>query len=121
MGCRLLAVLLLALGVSPASAAIDVTSPVRVTTNLSEGWRFHFGDVPDGVTGASFDDSGWQPVSIPHTWNRVGDYGLTQSPQTDSRRGAGWYRLKINFPKTAKDRRYFLQFEGVATVAQVWV
>src|SRR5207302_1326217 len=71
--------------------------------------------------GASFDDTGWQPVSVPHTWNRVGDYGLTPSPQTEARRGAGWYRLKINLPEAPKGRRYFLQFEGVATIAQVWV
>src|SRR5581483_9290943 len=113
--------LLLALIAGSAWAAGDAPGPVRITTHLTEGWRFHFGDVPDGATGTSFDDTDWQAVSVPHTWNRVGEYSLQPSSQMDARRGTGWYRLKLNFREATKGRRYFLEFEGVSIVTQVWV
>jgi beta-galactosidase len=88
---------------------------------LSKGWRFRFGDVPAGVTNPAFDDSDWQSVSIPHTWNRVGSYTVQPPADADTRRGSGWYRLKIDLPGNIKQRRQFLEFDGVSILAEVWV
>src|SRR5687767_14281862 len=35
---------------------------------LDEGWRFHRGDAP-GAEKATFDDSGWRSVWLPHDWS----------------------------------------------------
>jgi len=104
-----------------AEAAGRIETCQRCTTDLSQGWRFRFGDLPGTVTGPSYDDGDWEAVSVPHTWNRVGEYQAAASSKTDSRRGTGWYRLRLDVPASAAGRRHFLQFDGVATIAEVWV
>jgi len=94
---------------------------VRKVIELNDGWRFKYGAASETVRDLGFDDAGWQQISVPHTWNRVGFYSMTQGPEANVERGAGWYRRKLNLPAVAKDRRYFLQFDGVAIVAEVWV
>jgi beta-galactosidase len=89
--------------------------------SLSEGWRFRFGDVPEAVKATGFDDSGWEVVSVPHTWNRIGEYSLTRSAATNNKQGNGWYRLTYNAPLSAKGRRQYLDFAAVAIIADVWV
>ncbi|MFY8194422.1 MAG: sugar-binding domain-containing protein, partial [Novosphingobium sp.] len=90
-------------------------------TPLSDGWRFLFGEAPDGVTGADFDDREWQPVSLPHSWNRMGNYTAHRAESTDVRQGTGWYRLQLDKPVPAKGKRAILQFDGVGAIADLWV
>ena len=58
---------------SAPAAAAPVSPSVRENTELHQGWRFQFGDV-GGAHEKSFDDSAWQQVRVPHTWNRIGFY-----------------------------------------------
>ena len=64
-----------------------------------------------------YDDSDWDAVSLPHTWN-----------QFDSRdeapgywRGIGWYRKHFRLPSRDSGRRVFLEFEGASSVAEFWL
>ncbi len=116
----LIATILLFPSFASAARAETVSSP-RVTTDLSTGWRFRFGDSPDTVTAAGFDDSGWEAVSVPHTWNRIGEYATTRSAATNNMQGVGYYRLTFNAPASAKGRRQYLDFGAVAIIADVWV
>ncbi len=113
----LLTVALFGLG-APAPAAEP--SPREVTL-LSEGWHFQFGDLGDAPAQAGFDDAAWDKVSVPHTWNKVGNYGTTRDPGSDNRQGIGWYRLTYNAPPAAKGRRQYLDFAAVGKIARVWV
>ncbi len=103
--------------VAPAMAQ---ASP-REVTDLSTGWHFRFGDAPEAVTSAAFDDSGWERVSVPHTWNRIGEYAPARSAATNNSQGVGWYRLNYAAPPAAKGRRQYLDFAAVAIIADVWV
>ncbi|TGD71731.1 beta-galactosidase [Mangrovimicrobium sediminis] len=103
-----------------ATAASMFDGP-RTALHLRQGWRFRFGDAPEEVTREVFDDSAWRQVSVPHTWNRVGTYGLQEAPGNDGRRGVGWYRLHFAAPQPASGQRHFLQFDAVATIAEVWL
>ncbi len=112
-----LAVLLAAwLGCAGARAAQP-----RLVIGLAEGWLFRQGPAPGEAQSTAFDDSAWTVVSIPHTWNRIGNEGLKRSPESNSYRGASWYRLHFPTPATLKGRRAFLQFDGVGAVADVWL
>lgn len=87
----------------------------RTRILLSGEWRFIGRDVP-GAEAASVDDSDWQRVSLPHTYNGAdGDDGGSYY------RGPGWYRTTLNLPTKMEQRHYFLEFEGAALVADVWV
>lgn len=102
------------------TGAPDVTGG-RMITSLDDGWRFQYGAQDANVTTAKFNDREWQPVTIPHTWNRLGNDGTQAAADTDTDRGVGWYRLDLELPAMPKGRHYFLQFDGVATIADVWV
>lgn len=104
---------------TPASAPPATESP-RVTTDLSEGWTFRFDNDATGVETEAFDDSNWDRVSIPHTWNRLGEYRLERSDHADNRQGIGWYRLRFSAAVNDGQRRY-VEFDGVGNIAQVWL
>jgi beta-galactosidase len=93
----------------------------RVVMPLTTGWRFKQASGLDAAQGAQFDDSSWDPVTVPHTWNRIGNEGLERSPQSNNVQGTGWYRLHFSSPTAAHGSRYFLQFDAVATIADVWL
>lgn len=115
---RLLIALAAIAGLSGAAFAAE--SP-REVLPLSEGWQFQFGDAGDAASQPGFDAAGWQRVSVPHTWNKVGNYGTTRDPQSDNRQGIGWYRLTFQAPPAQKGRRQYLDFAAVGKIARVWV
>lgn len=94
---------------------------VRVSVDLSHGWRFRQGDDVGDVPSDRFDDSQWSQVELPHTWNRVGNEGTERSALTNAVQGVGWYRLRFRTPASRTAKHYFLQFDGVGAIADVWV
>ncbi|HEV7442030.1 MAG TPA: glycoside hydrolase family 2 TIM barrel-domain containing protein [Steroidobacteraceae bacterium] len=109
-----------AFGVTAGAAGGSEPTP-RVVMPLSTGWRFKQASGLGGVEGTQFDDSDWDQVTVPHTWNRIGNEGTVRSPQSNNTQGTGWYRLRFEAPAAAKRSRYFLQFDAVATIADVWL
>ena len=91
----------------------------RALTDLDQGWRFSESPVGTGQETAAFDDSAWAAVSLPHTWNRLG--AREGSASADTYKGAAWYRLHFKAPRAARGARYYLQFDGVGTIADVWL
>ncbi|MFN3473049.1 MAG: glycoside hydrolase family 2 TIM barrel-domain containing protein [Blastomonas sp.] len=104
-----------------SARSIPAANSVRPITLLSEGWRFQFGDVSDAVLNPDFDDSRWQQVSVPHSWNRMGNYAPERAEETDVRQGTGWYRLRLDEVELPKGKRAILQFDGVGAIADLWV
>ena len=59
------------------------------------------GDVP--YVQADFDDSSWQPVTLPHDWAIAGPFILTGNVGGMGRLpswGIGWYRRQLDIPAT---------------------
>jgi beta-galactosidase len=104
---------------APAQSQGDRTA--RESMELSHGWRFRQADGLSGVESGAFDDSQWTGVELPHTWNRIGNEGTERSPLTNDVQGVGWYRLRFRTPPASTMRRYFLQFDGVGAIAEVWL
>lgn len=86
---------------------------------LQDGWRFVREDVA-GAQAPGFDDSQWQKVRLPHTWN-----ALDAQSKADYYRGPGWYRLRLVVNEedvgSRSQKRLYLRFEAVAAVADVFV
>jgi beta-galactosidase len=113
----------LPLGAAPragSGAPVESGEP-RVSVDLSHGWRFRQADGLSDVQSRAFDDSQWSSVDVPHTWNRIGNEGAERSPLSNSVQGVGWYRLRFAAPASSAPRRYFLQFDGVGAIADVWL
>jgi beta-galactosidase len=97
-----------------ATHAALAESAARVTTPLDVAWHFHRADAP-GAQAPDFDDAAWPIVTLPHTYNAVdGEAGGAYY------RGPAWYRRTLELP-AAGARRRFLEFDGAALAADVWV
>jgi beta-galactosidase len=105
-----------ALAPTAAQAATYEPPDVRQRVDLNAGWRFVRADVP-GAQNPAFDDSGWAPVTVPHTWNAQDG----QDGGANYHRGAGWYRRHYTPPAGFAGKKLWLQFAGVNSVADVWV
>jgi beta-galactosidase len=79
---------------------------------LDGGWRFTRSNTLIGAEAIDYDDSAWELVQVPHTWDNV--YGVTR--YTNS-----WYRTHFTVPGSASDKSIYLYFEGVFQVADVYV
>lgn len=85
--------------------------------DLNPGWKFHAGDQPHAAE-IGFDDSGWQTVDLPHTWNAADG----QDGGDNYRRGSGWYRRTVRLSQAARTgRRIYLQFDAASLKADVYV
>src|SRR5258705_12762138 len=96
-------------------------SELRLTIPLKDDWHFQQGPASGEVQSDTYDDSQWARVSLPHTWNRIGNEGLARSPASNHYHGASWYRLRFPTPANFRGRRAYLQFDGVGAIADVWV
>lgn len=93
----------------------------KIRINLD--WRFHLGDVAGDPTTIDFDDSSWEQVAVPHAPELVSlemDSTLDSRPQLTYLRDVSWYRKRMTFPNTP-DQRFFLEFEAVHQVTDLWV
>ncbi|HVI45015.1 MAG TPA: glycoside hydrolase family 2 TIM barrel-domain containing protein [Chitinophaga sp.] len=85
----------------------------RKVIPFNEGWLFRKG-AP--VNDKSIPDTGWGAVNIPHTWNNK-----------DMQEGKNFYAGEAGYRKTfrvdenLKGKRLFLRFEGVGSVAGLYV
>ena len=69
----------------------------------------------DKKEGEFSDD--WEKVTIPHTWNNID----MQTQRNDFYAGAAYYRKTYTPEEDLKNKRIFLRFEGVASIAEVFV
>jgi len=121
IGCARLTAAALESRAAPATGQEVTIGEPRVSIELSRGWRFRQAEGLSGIESNAFDDSSWTAIELPHTWNRLGNGGTERSSLSNTVQGVGWYRLRFRTPPSLANKRYFLQFDGVGTVADVWV
>jgi len=95
----------------------------RTTYNFNPDWKFIREDVTNAETMA-FDDSKWATVSAPHTYNDVDSYTAIISHSGGDRHpyaGIAWYRKHFKLPADAKDKKVFLEFEGLKQAGRFWL
>lgn len=115
--------LALTFGCGKGADATSSSAAARIVTSLNEsGWTFVRQDFPSQEPiAAAFDDSAWLSVTIPHDWNGGIDgmhADVFEGP--DMYLGPAWYRARISVdPEPGK--RHRLKFEGVASLADVWL
>jgi beta-galactosidase len=88
----------------------------RIRIDLDGSWQFY---PTDNVHGSEidFNDTAWQTVSVPHTWNALdGEDG-----GNNYRRGVSWYRRHLRLDTSLSGKRLYLQFDGVSLMADAYV
>lgn len=111
------ALFLLALATACSSVTTTPTAPSpiapRVTVSLADAFSFRVTD--DAFAGQTIgaDETGFQRVKLPHTFDD------SASPFFTTKNA--WYRAHVRLPDDAPDRHWLLHFEGVGTIARVYV
>jgi beta-galactosidase len=121
-----------------ACVSARAESSPRMRENLNQSWLFERQFNGSGALGSfdrdtsaaaiieprfrdapqpSYDDSIWQQVNLPHTWN-AHDV-MDEIP--GYWRGIGWYRKHFTLDAKFAGKRIFLDFEGVNLVSEFWL
>ncbi|MCC4620374.1 DUF4982 domain-containing protein [Xanthomonas cassavae CFBP 4642] len=138
---------------APVSALGDATLAPRERLLFDFGWRFHLGHASDAsrdfdlgtfqrtfakagkdtatAAQAGFDDSGWQPVDLPHDWavtlpfrqepisatmteeDPAAAHGYKALGTSFPENSVGWYRRTLQIPASDLGKRICLVFDGV--------
>ena len=113
-------------------------------------WRFKPGDVT-GAEAQAFDDAAWEKIDLPHDFmiegkgqaivppgGRATGAGRASTLPADPEGpfdprspggnsigylngGFGWYRKTFTMPDSSRNRRVFVEFEGVYMNSEVWI
>jgi beta-galactosidase len=104
------------------------------TVSFDVGWHF-LKDSLSGAENPSFNDSNWRILDLPHDWsiedlsgqngeNIIGPFDKSSIDKMSSGYldgGIGWYRKSFTVKSEDKDKKVYLQFEGVYMNSDVWV
>ncbi|MEO7092190.1 MAG: glycoside hydrolase family 2 TIM barrel-domain containing protein, partial [Polyangiales bacterium] len=96
----------------------DAALPARTRTRtlLDGDVRFYASNELASAGAPAFDDAAWPIVRWPHTWNVLGK--STGNVRPFVAYSHAWYRTRFSAEKKG---RVYLSFEGVATIADVFV
>lgn len=106
----------------------------HATLSLNGAWRFHYaadGRTPPGFEGPDFDDSAWDLLPVPSSWQMQG-YGVKHysnhrytipfdPPFVPDANPTGCYRVAFALPEAWRERTITLQFGGVNSYFECWV
>ena len=114
--------------------AVGVQAVERQKINFNADWRMCVGDYPEAVE-ASFDDDGWQQVTLPYAFNGDEAFKKDIVDLTDT---VCWYRKSFalspssgglggwgdalpSFGGGGRGSKYFIEFEGVRQGADIYL
>lgn len=94
----------------------------RSVFNFNIDWKFIRQDVSRAEQ-ISFDDSFWETISVPHTFNDVDSFDEWISNQGEANlyKGIVWYRKHFKLDSSYSERKIFIEFEGIRQAAFVYV
>lgn len=93
---------------------VDGPRPARPAGNLGENVAY---------TKASFDDSSWRKLDLPHDWAIEGDFQQALPGDIGKRPfpGVGWYRKHFTITESDKGKQIFIDFDGAMSHSAVWL
>jgi beta-galactosidase len=95
----------------------------RQTQDFDKGWKFFLGDATEAQA-ENFSDNGWRNLTLPHDW-AIEEKFDEHSPATTAggalTGGIGWYRKTFTVPVTSKNKKIFIDFDGVYMNSEVWI
>ncbi|MBZ4042430.1 sugar-binding domain-containing protein [Flavobacterium hibisci] len=104
-------------------SCLSATSQISFgdSKKINDNWKFNLQETPDAKN-ATFDDSKWQKINVPHDWSVKGQLSPTLASCTGFLPGGiGWYRKSINIPQSKSGEKVYLYFEGVYNRSEVFI
>lgn len=98
-------------------------SEVRKHASFDFDWKFVKGEVADAQA-INVDESGWAGVQLPHDWSIEGPFDKN-NPAGERGGflpgGIGWYRKHFQLSPEDKNKKIFIQFDGIFHNSEVWI
>ena len=110
---RILLFLLALIWISQVAIATDA----RDKYNFNSNWLLYVGDVP-GAKETRFQDTDWRKVTLPRPFNEDEAFRLSIEQLTDT---IVWYRKHFRLPAESKNKKVFIEFEGVRQGADFYI
>jgi len=95
----------------------------RIHTNIDFNWQFKLGNDPQAKQ-ASFSDSQWRTLNLPHDWSIEGQYDKSHPAGIAGGflpTGTGWYRKHLPWQTSWNNKRVFIEFDGVYMNSEVYI
>ena len=89
----------------------------REKYNFNPEWLLHIGDL-EGAEKSDYPDADWEKVTLPRAHNEDEVFKVDIKHLTDT---VAWYRKHFSLPKTAKNKKVFVEFEGVRQGADFYL
>ena len=119
----LLLLVIVLTGYSSGGGKISSPGHIRVGESFDFDWKF-FKEDATGAQRTDFVDSAWRTLNLPHDWSIEGPYSETHPTGGSGGylpTGIGWYRKHFSIPQQYKDRKVFIEFDGVYMNSDVWI
>ncbi|MFO8002151.1 MAG: beta-galactosidase GalB [Marinilabilia sp.] len=107
---------------------ISCTQPekeeAREVRLFNNNWAFSMADSAGSYQSPGFDDSQWRTLELPHDWSIEGEFSPDHPAGIGGGAlpgGIGWYRKSFKLEESAKDKRVFIDFDGVYMNSEVWI
>ena len=116
-------------GGATGSGGTPASDRARMIVPFDDNWLFNDGDAA-GAEGATFADSAWRSLSVPHDWAIEGPKPpanpFASNAATTGRggylpSGTGWYRKHFALTQVPTGSKVFIEFDGVMGNATVYV
>ncbi|MDO3625064.1 beta-galactosidase GalB [Mucilaginibacter sp. BT774] len=95
----------------------------RSKMDFDKGWRFHLGDLK-GAEKTDLNDAAWRGLDLPHDWSIEGKFSKDNPATPEGGAlpgGIGWYRKSFTIPASSKDKKVYIDFDGVYQKSTVWI
>lgn len=102
---------------------ISASAQTRRVADFDKGWHFHLGDVAGAET-PELNDGSWRMLNLPHDWSIEGKFSKDNPATPEGGAlpgGMGWYRKKFTIPAASKDKKVYIEFDGVYQKSTVWL
>ena len=81
---------------------------------INDSWKFYQGECKAAAS-ATYDDSAWNSIHLPHTWNT--------DAYTEKKyyQGTGWYRRTLTLPQNWQTKQVFLKLDAASKAAAIYM
>ncbi len=97
---------------------------LRIVQNFDNNWKFSLTDTAVIASAPEYNDSKWRTLNLPHDWSIESDFS-DKYPATPGGGalpgGMGWYRKTFTVDKSNRNKKVFIDFDGVYHNSEVWI
>jgi beta-galactosidase len=120
-------------GTDGAVSVLDSSSPepdrVRTILPFDLNWLFLVGN-PAGADGATFADTTWRGLNVPHDWaiegatppsNPFAEAAATTGRGAYAPSGIAWYRKHFTLDQSYSGKQVYIEFDGIMENSDVYI